>query len=174
MEYESDVLKRLINKYGVVGNPRYISEIIKEFIIQGKGRFPELFTYQADWLAHIDEFGLNPSYTVSYTGQSIYAPNTLERPVKSAILTGQTLVNIVNGISLGVGATETDNSYVLTQTDSVEELRVVLESSLIELNKDYTFIYYIQEKTTTKGQSLVVKNLSYLVPGINLVITQNI
>ena len=70
--------------------PRYISEIIKEFIVQGKERFPELFTYQADWLAHIDEFGLNPSYTVSYTGQSIYAPNTLEKPVKSAILSGST------------------------------------------------------------------------------------
>lgn len=90
MEYESVILKRLIKTYGVVGNPRYISEIIKEFIIQGKERYPELFTYQADWLAHIDEFGLNPSYAVSYTGQSIYAPNTLERPVKSAILKGNT------------------------------------------------------------------------------------
>ena len=90
MKYESDILKRLINTYGLIGNPRYMSEIIKEFIIQGKGRFPELFTYQSDWLAHIDEFGLNPSYTVSYTGQSIYAPNTLERPVKSAILKGST------------------------------------------------------------------------------------
>ena len=90
MEYESDILKRLINTYGVVGNPRYISEIIKEFIVKGKERFPELFTYQADWLAHIDEFGLNPSYTVSYTGQSIYAPNTLEKPIKSAILKGST------------------------------------------------------------------------------------
>lgn len=95
MKYESTILKRLIDTYGVVGNPRYISEIIKEFIVRGKERFPELFTYQADWLEHIDEFGLNPSYTVSYTGQSIYAPNTLERPVKSAILKGQTLVNIV-------------------------------------------------------------------------------
>ena len=90
MKYESTILKRLIDPYGVVGNPRYISEIIKEFIVRGKERFPELFTYQADWLAHIDEFGLNPSYTVSYTGQSIYAPNTLERPVKSAILKGST------------------------------------------------------------------------------------
>ena len=90
MKYESDILKRLINTYGVVGNPRYISEIIKEFIIQGKECYPDLFTYQSDWLAHIDEFGLNPSYTVSYTGQSIYAPNTLERPVKSAILKGST------------------------------------------------------------------------------------
>lgn len=74
----------------MVGNPQYISEIIKEFIVQGKECFPNLFTYQSDWLAHIDEFGLNPSYTVSYTGQSIYAPNTLEKPVKSAILKGST------------------------------------------------------------------------------------
>ena len=71
MKYESAILKRLIETYGVVGNPKYISEIIKEFIIQGKECYPDLFTYQADWLAHIDEFGLNPSYTVSYTGQSI-------------------------------------------------------------------------------------------------------
>lgn len=99
MKYESTILKRLIDTYGVVGNPRYISEIIKEFIVRGKERFPELFTYQADWLEHIDEFGLNPSYTVSYTGQSIYAPNTLERPVKSAILSGQTLVNVRKTIS---------------------------------------------------------------------------
>ena len=90
MKYESNVLKRLIDTYGVVGNPRYISEIIKEFIVRGKECFPNLFTYQSDWLAHIDEFGLNPTYTVSYTGQSFYAPNTLERPVKSAILKGST------------------------------------------------------------------------------------
>ena len=90
MKYESAILKRLIDTYGVVGNPRYISEIIKEFIVRGKECFPELFTYQSDWLAHIDEFGLNPSYTVGYTGQSFYAPNTLERPVKSAILSGST------------------------------------------------------------------------------------
>ena len=90
MKYESTILKRLIDTYGVVGNPRYISEIIKEFIVRGKECFPNLFTYQADWLAHIDEFGLNPTYTVTYTGQSIYAPNTLEKPVKSAILKGNT------------------------------------------------------------------------------------
>ena len=69
--------------------------------MQGKECFPNLFTYQSDWLAHIDEFGLKPSYTVSYTGQSIYAPNTLEKPVKSAILKGNTEVvlgkNLFNG-----------------------------------------------------------------------------
>ena len=80
----------MIDTYGVIGNPRYLSEIIKEFIVRGKELYPQLFTYQSDWLAHIDEFGLNPTYTVSYTGQSIYAPNTLERPVKSAILKGST------------------------------------------------------------------------------------
>lgn len=103
MKYESTILKRLIDTYGVVGNPRYISEIIKEFIIQGKECYPDLFTYQSDWLAHIDEFGLNPSYTVSYTGQSIYAPNTLEKPVKSAILTGNTLVNLTKNFKYQTG-----------------------------------------------------------------------
>ena len=90
MKYESSILKRLIDTYGVIGNPRYLSEIIKEFIVRGKELYPQLFTYQSDWLAHIDEFGLTPEYTVSYTGQYIYAPNTKEKPVKRAILKGST------------------------------------------------------------------------------------
>ena len=90
MKYESAILKRLIDTYGVVGNPHYISEIIKEFIVQGKECYPNLFTYQSDWLAHIDVFGLTPDYVVSYTGQQIYAPHTKERPVKRAILKGST------------------------------------------------------------------------------------
>lgn len=90
MKYESSILKRLIDTYGVIGNPRYLSENIKEFIVRGKELYPQLFTYQSDWLAHIDEFGLTPEYTVSYTGQHIYAPNTKEKPVKSAILLGNT------------------------------------------------------------------------------------
>ena len=40
MKYESTILKRLIDTYGVVGNPRYISEIIKEFIVRGKELYP--------------------------------------------------------------------------------------------------------------------------------------
>ena len=136
MEYESNILKRLIDTYGVVGNPRYISEIIKEFIVRGKERFPELFTYQADWLAHIDEFGLNPSYTVSYTGQSIYAPNTLERPVKSAILTGNTLVNLCK---------TSGKDLVYTGTNSVTNL-----NHPIEANKWYYMIINVKQNTFEK------------------------
>lgn len=128
MKYESTILKRLIDTYGVVGNPRYISEIIKEFIVRGKERFPELFTYQADWLAHIDEFGLNPSYTVSYTGQSIYAPNTLERPIKSAILKGNTLVNLA-----------------LNNIISFSYNGEFLKKELIKPNTEYTLIYEVAE-----------------------------
>lgn len=146
MEYESVILKRLIDTYGVVGNPRYISEIIKEFIVQGKERFPELFTYQADWLAHIDEFGLNPSYTVSYTGQSIYAPNTLEKPVKSAILKGNTLVNLVrNG-----------NSF-LTLSSSQQNFTLNLSYNL-EKNKQYLIVgETTQNEATVQGVCLFIK-----------------
>lgn len=119
MNYESSILKRLIEVYGVVGNPRYISEIIKQFIVQGKECYPNLFTYQADWLAHIDEFGLTPEYTVSYTGQHIYAPNTKEKPVKSAILSGNTLVNIVNNDSWVRGTGKDGNLF--TQNISIKK-----------------------------------------------------
>ena len=137
MKYESTILKRLIDTYGVVGNPRYISEIIKEFIVRGKERFPELFTYQADWLAHIDEFGLNPSYTVSYTGQSIYAPNTLERPVKSAILKGQTLVNLLDRNSMTTaGLDYTFDNGVYTINTSKTWSKMIFTPNLVQ-NKKY-------------------------------------
>ena len=129
MKYESTILKRLIDTYGVVGNPRYISEIIKEFIVRGKERFPELFTYQADWLAHIDEFGLNPTYTVSYTGQSIYAPNTLERPVKSAILTGQTLVNLLTYFMPNVDYMDGQYRIRFSNVDNFDKITIVNKNS---------------------------------------------
>ena len=140
MKYESTILKRLIDTYGVTGNPRYISEIIKEFIVRGKECFPNLFTYQADWLAHIDEFGLNPSYTVSYTGQSIYAPNTLESPVKSAILKGQTLVNLINGGEVTENAT---NNWVVFSAD--------FNADMIKTSTDYTLITYVISNTLSDG-----------------------
>lgn len=145
MEYESTILKRLIETYGVVGNPRYISEIIKEFIIQGKECFPNLFTYQADWLAHIDEFGLNPSYTVSYTGQSIYAPNTLEKPVKSAILKGNTLSANPLSVVGHVSSTINDDNSVTMNADGAWH-HVDYDSSNYVGNKA-TFVVLFSENT---------------------------
>ena len=129
MEYESTILKRLIETYGVVGNPRYISEIIKEFIVRGKECFPNLFTYQADWLAHIDEFGLKPSYTVSYTGQSIYAPNTLEKPVKSAILKGNTLVNLLTYFMPNVDYMDGQYRIRFSNVDNFDKITIVNKNS---------------------------------------------
>ena len=146
MKYESTILKRLIDTYGVVGNPRYISEIIKEFIVQGKECYPNLFTYQSDWLAHIDEFGLNPSYTVSYTGQSFYAPNTLEKPVKSAILTGQTLVNLM---------TNCKDEYVVRYHDINNPNNIVANISMMKPNTEYTLFYKAKYRTEGDGSGIV-------------------
>lgn len=134
MKYESNILERLIKTYGVVGNPKYVSEIIKQFIIQGKECYPNLFTYQSDWLAHIDEFGLKPTYTVSYTGQSIYAPNTLERPVKSAILKGNTLVNLSENL-----ATVTRNVDFW-----YKEEKLLNDIRKLKRNTDYTVLYKLE------------------------------
>lgn len=153
MKYESTILKRLIDTYGVVGNPRYISEIIKEFIVRGKERFPELFTYQADWLEHIDEFGLNPSYTVSYTGQSIYAPNTLERPVKSAILKGQTLVNLMGELAVDLNNnswSEDENNYNLDLATGNGQ-PILSFKTLYDLPANKTYTLFINMTSYTSG-----------------------
>ena len=142
MKYESSILKRLIDTYGVIGNPRYLSEIIKEFIVRGKELYPQLFTYQSDWLAHIDEFGLTPEYTVSYTGQHIYAPNTKEKPVKSAILKGQTLVNLLQ------------NAYI---SDGIIRNANV---SYSKVDTTYTLIYNVTALPTTTTRSTFMVNLS--------------
>lgn len=139
MKYESCILKRLIDTYGVIGNPRYLSEIIKEFIVRGKELYPQLFTYQSDWLAHIDEFGLTPEYTVSYTGQHIYTPNTKEKPVKSAILKGQTLVNLV--VNSNIEKTVGQSSVTEAKYDYIYQL---------ENNKDYTIQFEISNFNATK------------------------
>lgn len=152
MKYESTILKRLIDTYGVVGNPRYISEIIKEFIVRGKERFPELFTYQADWLAHIDEFGLNPSYTVSYTGQSIYAPNTLERPVKSAILKGNTLVNMLSISNTSISNnTGVEYKYNITPTIGKTYLIKLKINSIGETSSAHPVKIELFSSTDSKG-----------------------
>ena len=172
MKYESTILKRLIDTYGVVGNPRYISEIIKEFIVRGKERFPELFTYQADWLAHIDEFGLNPSYTVSYTGQSIYAPNTLERPVKSAILKGNTLVNLIRTINktilekyqdvVKVEYIEPTTKYLLKIKNNTSETKSfysgeITEWTNIDIDANQTITKILTTKSTL-GRNTLLQN----------------
>ena len=120
MKYESSILKRLIDTYGVVGNPRYLSEIIKEFIVRGKELYPQLFTYQSDWLAHIDEFGLTPEYTVSYTGQQIYAPHTKEKPVKSANLKGNTLVNLLANNNVEITSSLSSKIEYVYQLDTTK------------------------------------------------------
>ncbi|WP_405309144.1 hypothetical protein [Methanobrevibacter sp.] len=111
-------------------------------------------------------------YTSNQSLHTLYL--TAEKPVKSAILKGNTIINLVNNFTFGTGVEETDNYFTLTQTNTAENIRVNIETSLIELNKDYTLIYFIQEKTTTASTSLVIKQASYFAPSGNATITQNI
>ena len=88
--------------------------------MRGKESFPNLFTYQADWLTHIDEFGLTPEYTVSYTGQQIYAPHTKEKPVKSANLKGNTLVNLLANNNVEITSSLSSKIEYVYQLDTTK------------------------------------------------------
>ena len=155
MEYESNILKRLVEKYGVIGNPSYDSEIIKQFITQGQKDFPQLFTYQADWLEHIDRFGLSSGeYTMTYTGQYVYIPTTKGKPIKRAILKGQTLVNLfdINSISNvpnGSG-NQNINDWVVFKNNGGTNSQTYYYNTIrqdIEIGKKYIAFLYVGENT---------------------------
>ena len=52
---------------------------------------------------------------LDYDGQHITATDTIEGRSKSAILTGNTIINLVNNFTFGTGVEETDNYFTLTQ-----------------------------------------------------------
>ena len=174
MKYESNILKRLIDTYGVVGNPRYLSEIIKEFIVRGKELYPQLFTYQADWLAHIDEFGLTPEYVVGYTGQQIYAPHTKERPVKRAILKGSTKYrDIDTGEVLDVFE---DGRNLELVSVRMPVLMTANQDNILgkcSVNVDSSYGGYIKKLTDTTGEFKVTdssQNVRIKFDGVNTII----
>ena len=55
---------------------------------------------------------------LDYDGQHITATDTIEGRSKSAILKGNTIINLVNNFTFGTGVTETDDYFTLTQTNT--------------------------------------------------------
>ena len=180
MRYESEILYDLMKRDGLLNPPQnnlpYESELKEKYINDVVGAYPKLNDYRGEWLNYAHENGIIgefPYVTLTdVTNATI--DNVVPYAYQSAILKGNTIINLVNNFTFGSGVEETDNYFTLTQTNTTENIGVNIETSLIELNKDYTLIYFIQEKTTTNATSLVIKQASYLAPSENATITQNI
>ena len=177
MKYQSELINEILEVRGhKKSSLHYESECIESWIEENKGAYPKLCDYQSEWLNYINEnigIGEFPYATLTDVTDATIN-NVVPFAYKSTILKGNTIINLVNNFTFGIGVEETDNYFTLTQTNTAENIGVNIETSLIELNKDYTLIYFIQEKTTTVSTSLVVKQASYLAPSGNATLTQNI
>ena len=179
MRYESEILYDLMKRDGLLNPPQnklpYESELKEKYLNDVAGAYPKLNDYRSEWLNYALEDGVGEFPYVTLTDvTNATIDNVVPYAYRSAILKGNTIINLVNNFTFGTGVEETDNYFTLTQTNTAENIVVNIETSLIKLNNDYTLIYFIQEKTTTNATSLVIKQASCLAPSGNVTITQNI
>ena len=123
MKYESELIKEIVDTRGHdKSSLHYQSECIETWIEEAKGAYPKLTDYRSEWLNYIAE---NPIGVFPYITLSDVTEATIENVVpyayKSAILTGNTFVNLVsqyensNGVLKATinGTFETNKKYII-------------------------------------------------------------
>ena len=96
MKYEADLLAEIIaNRGHEKSSIHYESECIESWIEESKGAYPKLCDYESEWLNYMVEnpIGKFPYETITDVTEATIN-NVVPFAYKSAILTGQTLVNI--------------------------------------------------------------------------------
>ena len=98
MKYQSELIKEIVEKRGHnLSSPHYESECVESWIEEVKGAYPKLCDYESEWLNYINE---NPLGDFSYETVSVVSEATVDNVVpyayKRAILSGKTLVNLIN------------------------------------------------------------------------------
>lgn len=98
MKYQSELIKDIIENNGhhVTTNPHYEVDCINEIINDVRGSYPKLCDYMGEWMNYANEhmnIGKFPIERVTGVTNARFE-NVVPYDYKSAILTGQTLVNI--------------------------------------------------------------------------------
>ena len=96
--YESQLIEEIVEARGhEKSSLHYQSECIETWIAEAKGAYPKLCDYESEWLNYINR---NPIGEFPYVVLSDVREATIDNVVplayKSAVLKGQTLVNIIN------------------------------------------------------------------------------
>ena len=97
MKYKSELIKDIVDTRGhEKSSLHYESECIGAWIEETKGVYPKLCDYESEWLNYINEnpIGKFPYETVTTTSTATIN-NVVPYAYKSAILKGQTLVNLI-------------------------------------------------------------------------------
>ena len=137
MKYKSELIHDILEQRGhEFPNLHYQSECVEAWIEEAKGAYPKLCDYESEWLNYIVEnpIGEFPYETVT-TNSTATINNVVPLAYKSAILSGQTLVN------LGVNT----NGKLLTPTD----INYDVTCSYLEVGKTY----YVIVKTNSTSET---------------------
>ena len=98
MKYESEIIHEILEQRGhELSSLHYQSECIETWIDETKGAYPKLCDYQSEWLNYMYENPIGDfPYEIITTNSTATINNVVPLAYKSAILKGQTLVNLIN------------------------------------------------------------------------------
>lgn len=117
--------------------------------------------YYLDYIAR-NNLLLNDIDYVRYSGTNITATNTVQKPFRSAILKGQTLVNIADVSTMATynGATILDGTIILDRSKHNSLVQITSANKLIQSGKKYIAILN-ETNGNTQGVKLRVQHASY-------------
>ena len=142
MKYKSELINEIVERRGhEFPNLHYQSECIESWIEENKGAYPKLCDYESEWLNYIYEkpIGEFPYETVS-TNSTATVNNVVPFEYKSAILSGQTLVNLVQPYLL---------NYTLNLENTDAPMRITDSEIIIDWSKNIPFNAWVQIRNDT-------------------------
>jgi hypothetical protein len=147
MKYQSEIIKNLIENNGhyVTSKPHYEVECINEIINDVRGSYPKLCDYMGEWMNYANEhvnIGKFPIERVTDVTNARFE-NVVPYDYKSAILKGQSLVNLV---------TQKSGRF-----NGTRFLRIPL-NHILKSNVSYFVKFNLRESTLTNGVTCRLKN----------------
>ena len=134
MKYKSEIINDILEQRGhEKSSLHYESECIETWINEAKGSYPKLCDYESEWLNYIMEnpIGEFPYETITDVTDAT-VNNVVPLAYKSAILSGNTLVNVF----------PTKNAtYSSSTTGQVRLLQAVQLIKSISINGKAIFLY---------------------------------
>ena len=126
MKYQSELIKEIVDSRGhKKSSLHYESECVETWIEENKGAYPKLCDYESEWLIYINENPIgNFPYENVTTNRTATVNNVVPFAYQSAILTGNTLVNIFD-------------ATLPTQIKNTHDITL---SYRVNANETYTFI----------------------------------
>ena len=143
MKYQSELIKEIVEARGhKQSSLHYESECTETWIEEAKGAYPKLCDYQSEWLNYIsildDTGGEDPEppigefpYETITDVTEAAVDNVVPLAYKSAVLKGQTLVNVVSEQSFGGSNILYESRFINTPIKAGEKMTIFVVNPLV-------------------------------------------